>query len=126
MAECLDKEAFKKSVEERYCKPCKADGKDHNGCWCRACWVDDMLDEVECFQSADVAPVTRCKDCKYSGMYCFGTSKEETLACLETEEDEFIRFATSVKADDYCSRGERKMGKEVADDKKQPEEAPGK
>ena len=57
MAEYLDKEAFKKSVEERYCKPCKAEKKDHNGCWCRACWVDDMLDEVECFQTADVAPV---------------------------------------------------------------------
>ena len=59
MAEYLDREAFKKSVEERYCKPCKAEGKDHNGCWCRACWVDDMLDEVECFQPADVAPVVR-------------------------------------------------------------------
>ena len=50
MDEYLDKEAFKKSVEERYCKPCKAEKKDHNGCWCRACWVDDMLDEVECFR----------------------------------------------------------------------------
>lgn len=57
MAEYIDREAFKKSVEERYCKPCKAEGKDHNGCWCRACWVDDMLDEVDCFQPADVAPV---------------------------------------------------------------------
>lgn len=64
-AECIDREAFKKSVEERYCKPCKAEGKDHNGCWCRACWVDDMLDEVDCFQPSDVAPVVRCKDCKY-------------------------------------------------------------
>lgn len=57
MAEYIDREAFKKSVEERYCKPCKAEKKDHNGCWCRACWVDDMLDEVECFQPSDVAPV---------------------------------------------------------------------
>lgn len=57
MAEYIDREAFNKSVEERYCKPCKAEGKDHNGCWCRACWVDDMLDEVDCFQSSDVAPV---------------------------------------------------------------------
>lgn len=57
MAEYIDREAFKKSVEERYCKPCKAEKKDHNGCWCRACWVDDMLDEVDCFQTADVAPV---------------------------------------------------------------------
>lgn len=58
MAEYIDREAFKKSVEERYCKPCKAEGKDYNGCRCRACWVDDMLDEVDCFQpAADVAPV---------------------------------------------------------------------
>ena len=58
MPEYIDREAFKKSVEERYCKPCKAEGKDHNGCWCRACWVDDMLDEIDCFQpAADVAPV---------------------------------------------------------------------
>ena len=57
MAEFINREAFKKSVEERYCKPCKAEGKDHNGCWCRACWVDDMLDEVECFQPSDVALV---------------------------------------------------------------------
>ncbi len=87
---------------------------------------EDAIQCVKAIPAADVAEVVRCKDCKYSGMYCFGTSKEETLACLETEEDGFIRFATSVKADDYCSRGERKMDKEVADDKKQPEEAPGK
>ena len=44
MAEYIDKEAFKKCVEERYCKPCKAAKKDYNGCRCLACWVDDMLD----------------------------------------------------------------------------------
>ena len=49
MAEYIDKEAFKKSAEERYCKPCKAAKKDYNGCRCRACWVDDMLDEIDCF-----------------------------------------------------------------------------
>jgi hypothetical protein len=98
MAEYLDKEAFKKSVEERYCKPCKADGKDHNGCWCRACWVDDMLDEVECFQPADVAPVVRCKDCKYN----VGTKK-----CLNPDS-----FFAVPKDDDFCSYGERKEGAE--------------
>lgn len=57
MVEHINREAFKKNVEERYCRPCKAEEKDHNGCWCRACWIDDMLDEVDCFQSSDVAPV---------------------------------------------------------------------
>ena len=91
MAEYMDKEAFKKSVEERYCKPCKADGKDHNGCWCRACWVDDMLDDVECFQPADVAPVVRCKDCKY---------RFEDSWCEYVDDDDNF----------YCARGERKEG----------------
>ena len=88
MAEYIDKEAFNKSVEERYCKPCKADGKDHNGCWCLACWVDDMLDDVECFQPADVAPVghgrwihypdcgvTRCSHCGWSIEECWESKR---------------------------------------------------
>lgn len=92
MAEHIDREAFKKSVEERYCKPCKAEKKDHNGCWCRACWVDDMLDEVECFQIADVAPVVHgrwihdgqringgidwchCSECGKSDNFCARTN----------------------------------------------------
>ena len=97
MPEYIDREAFKKSVEERYCKPCKAEGKDHNGCWCRACWVDDMLDEVECFQPSDVAPVVRCKDCKHSwegigGLCC------SHGACVDL----------TVPGDFYCAYGERK------------------
>lgn len=72
----------------------------------------DWMAFIDKEPAADVVEVVRCKDCKHSGMYCFGNSKEETLACLETEEDGFIRFATAVKADDYCSGGERKMDKE--------------
>lgn len=95
MAEYIDREAFKKSVEEHYCLPCKGAGKDYNGCKCRACWVDDMLDEVDCFQpAADVAPVVRCKDCKHE----FGGS------CI-------ICGFQKRKPEDFCSCGERKEGK---------------
>lgn len=97
MAEYLDREAFKKSVEERYCKPCKAEGKDNNGCWCRACWVDDMLDEVDCFQPADVAPVVRCKDCKYH--YDCGVHFCDRLGMDCPDDSDF-----------FCSYGERKNG----------------
>ena len=96
MAEFINREAFKKSVEERYCKPCKAEGKDHNGCWCRACWVDDMLDEVECFQPADVATVVRCKDCDGSQVSDDG----EYIICC--------RLGVGMGFDDFCSCGERK------------------
>lgn len=90
MAEYIDREAFKKSVEERYCKPCKAEGKDHNGCWCRACWVDDMLDEVDCFQPADVSPVVRCKDCKYSWEDIGGLCCSHGVCVDITVPDDFI------------------------------------
>ena len=95
MAEYIDREAFKKSVEERYCKPCKAEGKDHNGCWCRACWVDDMLDEVDCFQPADVASVVRCKDCKYH--YDCGVHFCDRLGMDCPDDSDF-----------FCSYGKRK------------------
>ena len=99
MDEYLDKEAFKKSVEERYCKPCKAEKKDHNGCMCRACWVDDMLDEVECFQPADVAPVVRCRECKHCD--------PENHHC---DHPMSTSAPLSRKPDDFCSYGERKDG----------------
>ena len=83
MAEYIDREAFKKSVEERYCLPCKAEGKDYNGCRCRACWVDDMLDEVDCFQpTADVAPVRHGRwidaypDIEPNPMFMYGICSE--------------------------------------------------
>ena len=46
MAEYIEREAFLKDIEERYCLPCKKAGRDHNGCMCDVCWVDDMLSEV--------------------------------------------------------------------------------
>ena len=86
MAEYIDREAFKKSIEERYCLPCKAEGKDYNGCRCRACWVDDMLDEVDCFQPAtDVAPVIHAHWEVVVGsngkeyMVCTGCRKQQDL-----------------------------------------------
>lgn len=112
MAEYLDREAFKKSVEERYCKPCKAEGKDHNGCWCRACWVDDMLDEVDCFQPADVAPVARCKDCKHfknygkTSLLIDGKNIKAGWCHRRARYDEEYR----MPPEDFCSYGERKNG----------------
>ena len=57
MAEYIERETFLKDAEERYCLPCKDAGRDHNGCKCRACWVDDMRGDVIDAPAADVAPV---------------------------------------------------------------------
>lgn len=99
MAEYIDKEAFKKSVEEHYCnKLCKAEGKDHNGCKCRACWVDDMLDEVDCFQpAADVAPVVH-------GHWDTGYFHDRVCSCCLHPDNDINDYAHS-----YCPNCGAKM-----------------
>lgn len=76
MAEYIDKEAFLKGIKERYCLPCKGAGKDHDGCKCRACWVDDICGDVIDAPAADVAPVVHgrwdgndCTVCKLPWNY---------------------------------------------------------
>ena len=54
MDEYIERETFLKEIEERYCLPCKEEGKDYDGCRCRACWVDDMRSDVICAPAADV------------------------------------------------------------------------
>ena len=56
MAEYIERETFLKNIEDRYCLPCKEAGKDHNGCKCDVCWVDDMRGDVIDAPTADVEP----------------------------------------------------------------------
>ena len=82
MTEYIDRETFLKDIEERYCLPCKEAGRDHNGCKCRACWVDDMCGEVIDAPAADVAPVRHVRwmchgDCGVTECSVCGWSIEE-------------------------------------------------
>ena len=99
MAEYIERETFLKDVEDRYCLPCKEAGRDHNGCRCDVCWVDDMRGDVIDEPAADVAPVVRCKDCKHCD--------PENYHC-----DHPMGTAAPLKRkpDDFCSYGERKDG----------------
>lgn len=108
MAEYIDRDAFKKSVEERYCKPCKAEKKDHNGCWCRACWVDDMLDEVECFQPSDVAPVVHGRWEREPSSYWRWTSSGAVAVTRTTYRCGLCGRGTAVKSN-YCPNCGAKM-----------------
>ena len=59
--EYIEKKSFIEWVEETYCKPCEAEGRDYNHCRCGACQYDDMMRDVECFADADVAPIIHAK-----------------------------------------------------------------
>ena len=56
----ISRSEFDRTMQERYCFNCERKGNHPIfGVACKACWVMDMLDEVEQFQSADVRPVVR-------------------------------------------------------------------
>ena len=58
---------------------------------------------LEKLPAADVAPVVRCKGCKYS-------CKDGTGRTCEGYWYELSEFAVSVEDDGFCSYGERKDG----------------
>ena len=129
MSDYINKDAFVKNITERYCSGCN----DHFGVKCKACWVDDMLGEIDdaptedaviihtptvdaepvvrckdCLHSSMYEPVVRCMDCLHSSMYCFGNSKTPTLACVDYDEDGSVGFATAVRENFFCADGKRK------------------
>lgn len=73
MPKYIDVDAFVEKKREQYCAACERRMGVRNGhagmiyeigdAPCRACWVDDMLGDVEDFPAADVQKVVRCKDC---------------------------------------------------------------
>ena len=77
MSDYISREALIGKVEKHYCAPCKGQGGDLGGDWCRSCMINSVLEKIQGIPAADVAEVRR------------------------------------------------EVNKEVADDKKQPEEAPG-
>lgn len=68
----IDKDKLSEDIRLRYCKDCN----NHNEVKCRACWIDDMLGEIEDAPTADVAEVKhgywikkgnekKCSVCKF-------------------------------------------------------------
>ena len=57
----IDAYALIEDIEKRYCKPCKAEGKDYCEVACRACWVDDMILEIDPAPTVDAVEVVHGK-----------------------------------------------------------------
>lgn len=66
-----------------------------------------VADELEDFPAADVAPVVRCKDCRYSRPRIAAEKeflRENVVICTATIRSEYI----AKWEDDFCSEGVRK------------------
>lgn len=103
--EYIEREAFLTQKREQYCKDCARRKGMRNGKYktlyeigeapCRACEIDDVLNDVEDFPAADVRPVVTCAYCKYNN------------ACLTQA---FVEEASRVPFDRntfFCADGKR-------------------
>ena len=59
MSDYISREALIGKVEKHYCAPCKGQGGDLDGDWCRSCVINSVLEKVRGSPAADVAPVRR-------------------------------------------------------------------
>lgn len=57
MNDCINREAFIGEIEKHYCAPCKGQGGDLSGDWCRSCVINSVLEKLREFPAADVAQV---------------------------------------------------------------------
>ena len=57
MAECIEREATIKRIQEVYCADCNS----YNGVRCRACGTGDAIGVIEDAPAADVVPVVHGK-----------------------------------------------------------------
>ena len=99
MDEFISREETIKRIKEVYCVGCNS----YHGVRCRACGTGDAIDMIEDAPAADVAPVVRCKDCKYGEV---------------DNEDFHDQYLCHISGSDwncgnhFCSYGERKDGDE--------------
>ncbi len=105
MSELIDRRAFIEHERKLYCEDCDRRQGMKKGkltfCYeigdapCRACWLDDVLTDLEDAPTIDAVPVVRCGECKWFigiGHYC-----------------KYLREKIK-RTDGYCSYGERREG----------------
>lgn len=103
MAEYIDREALRKILENW--RDAHADVDDEQGCGL----LEDVIWEVDAQPTADVAPVVRCKDCKYSRPLNKNEKErfvDGVIMCTSPKVSEY--GITDVWDTHFCSYGERK------------------
>lgn len=81
--------------------------------WIKEAWADYLLEDAK---PADVAPVVRCKDCKYWNKHSqYGYDSENGVygnyCMIWTPEDDF--YAVETPEDGFCYKGKRKDNESV-------------
>lgn len=61
MSDYIGRETLIGKVEKHYCAPCKGQGGDLGGDWCRSCVINSVLEKVRGIPAVDVAPMRSWK-----------------------------------------------------------------
>ena len=102
MTEYIEREALMRHIKEIHCAECNS----YNGVRCRACWVDDTLDYIDCYPAADVATV------RHGRWICIrkGYGEYECSVCHGEDSDCSDYYGTHVVTEqDFCPNCGAKM-----------------
>ena len=72
MSDYISREAIIGKVEKHYCAPCKGQGGDLGGDWCRSCVINSVLEKVRGIPATDVAPVVHGRWQSYESLRYVG------------------------------------------------------
>lgn len=101
MSDYISREAIIGKVEKHYCAPCKGQGGDLDGDWCRSCVINSVLEKVRGIPAADVVEVVHAKwDDNGRCTNCGGHAP-------------YYSMASTYYASPYCFECGAKMDKEV-------------
>ena len=101
MNDCINREAFIGEIEKHYCAPCKGQGGDLGGDWCRSCVINSVLEKLREFPAADVAQVVHGR---------WIASHDEFCACSICKYPIYVGWNQT----NYCPNCGAKMDKENA------------
>ena len=104
MNDCINREAFIGKMKKHYCAPCKGQGGDLGGDWCRSCVINSVLEKLREFPAADVAPVRRGR---WRWVAYDANPKIGNWHCTYCN-----RIPKSFQKEDFCPHCGAKMDKE--------------
>ena len=103
MSDYISREALIGKAEKHYCDPCKGQGGDLGGDWCRSCVINSVLEKVRGIPAADVKPV------RHGAWYpCFEDwqQQQEGNKCSVCG---FEYYGTGIRSFHYCPNCGAKM-----------------
>lgn len=98
MQRYIDADAFEADYRKKYCTGCE----NNNGIKCKACWVDDMLGEL------DDAPTVSPEEVRGDGRWIHFTRKyisgvdDEGVPMIRCSVCDYTQFESSRSSTNYC------------------------